>query len=434
MSTQPGDSPERTAAMPDPDAGEPPPPMRVLIFETDHHGHRLVYVRHLLEALEALPVEVTVLLSRDAQQSPEFDAHLGPIVEAGGVTVLCSEPVIRGHPRTVARQRLRALRDAVARLRPDHVYLPTADGLAQAMGVDQLRRPRWGTEFEAVMHRGAFAYPYPTRRQRLQAWLGLRMLRLAPLGRVHFVDWLPYARLQREGGDLSRRTGLMPDPIDPAPPVDPNAARRGLGLPIEGRYIGCAGQINARKGIDHLLHAFAAAPRRPDDRLLLVGRHEPAIKRRLQTDYAPLCERGTIWSIDRFVSAEELHLAMCAMNVVCTPYPCHRGIASIVVRAAEAGRPVLGSDFGWIGATLPRFGLGWTTPVTDRAAFAAAIEKCLDAAPAYRPSEAARRFTAFHTVANFQATLTARLRERLGLPGTDALRPWEWVEAATPGA
>ena len=134
--------------------------------------------------------------------------------------------------------------------------------------------------------------------------------------------------------------------------------------------------------------------------------------------------------IDRYVSEETFNLGLNAADVVCTPYPRHIGSSGIVVRAAAMERPVLASEYGWVGAVTQAFRLGQTCPVDNLDQFAMKIRESLDDAPTYRLSEGGRRFVSFHTLRNFSAHLTVRILARLGHQPTTALMPWEDVMAA----
>src|SRR5690606_7657828 len=160
----------------------------------------------------------------------------------------------------------------------------------------------------------------------------------------------------------------------------------------------------------------------------LVGAHEKEIKDLLAGPYADLVRAGRIISIDRFVESDELGAALKAMDLVCTPYPRHVGSASIVIRAAAAGRPVVGSRYGWVKWAIERFGLGRTCNVENTDELAAALQAELEQAASFRLTSAAERWLAYHTPENFAATWTARVRERLGLPPAAAQHTWEWVE------
>jgi glycosyltransferase involved in cell wall biosynthesis len=184
--------------------------------------------------------------------------------------------------------------------------------------------------------------------------------------------------------------------------------------------------LDARKGIDLLLQAFADAALPPGDRLLLVGRADPQIRSLLDGRFAPLVRDGRVIVFDKYVTDEELERALLASDLVATPYPRHIGSASIVIRAAAAGRPVLGSEFGWSGYVIPKFGLGTTCDVTDPRAIAGSLAAAMETAAAFRLPPAGERFVRFHGLDNFQAAWTFRLRQRLGLPPGD-YRSWDWV-------
>ena len=201
-----------------------------------------------------------------------------------------------------------------------------------------------------------------------------------------------------------------------------------MGLPEDGRYIGCFGVMVERKGIDLLIGAFAAAQLADTDRLLLVGKHSESILAMLNRDHSNLIRTGRIVSVNRFVEVQQMLDSFAAMDLVCTPFRRSESISSIVIRAAAAGRPVLGCDHGWIKSIVPTLGLGWTCNVHDHDALGQAIAARLDDARQYAPKPTAERFVEFNSPANFNAAWVARLRQRLGLPA-DATRI-EWSSVA----
>jgi glycosyltransferase involved in cell wall biosynthesis len=423
--------------------------MRVLVFEPVWAGHRLHFVSMLLPGLVETGADVTVALGREAPGTAEYRAHLAPLLEesaegvvAGRVRADAWIPPARHGKLSYARDALGALRQSIARARPDFLYVPTADGLSQLLGVAGMlgRRtlPR-GLHSEALLLRGSFAYPAAGWRQRVQARLSwAAAAQAAPWSVLYHLDPIVYDRERRDRSTEaeSGHLRLMPDPVEgrkPSPARDASRAEilRRLGVPPDGRYVGTAGLLDRRKGVDLLIRAYADARRRGQladtDRLLLVGRPDPAIAAMLSGETEPMVRSGHVQVIDRFLDTADFVDAISAMDLVVTPYPRHIGSASIVIRAAALGRPVLGSDFGWIGYVVPRFGLGRTVNVNDPAAFAAELAQSLDDSPAYRPPEAARRFAQFHTPENFRATWTEVLRERLGLPPAPGRVTWDLV-------
>jgi glycosyltransferase involved in cell wall biosynthesis len=407
--------------------------MRVVVYEPDPEGHRFAYLAHVMPALALLPCEPILLTTPAAAKAPEFALHLGPHAHRFAVD---NSTTILAKPRTLGRlrQQWADLVRAVRRVQPAHLYVAYGDGLVQIAGLERLlvRRP-WSdaTEAEVLLLRGGYTYGAANVQKRLRAALSPALIRRGPWNRIHHINPDDVAVLSRGESEAAGRYRLMPDPVEPPSAASKTEARRALGIPDTGRYIGCAGMINKPKGIDLLLAAYQLAQRdlHENDRLLLAGRVAPEIRTILEHQFADDMQRGRVVLVERHLRGTEMNLAVAAMDVVCTPYPTHIHSASIVIRAAAAGRPVLGSAMGWMERTINRFQLGNVCDVSDSQAFAQAIIASLDAAERFAPTEASGRFAAFHSAENFTAHLTARLRERLGLPPVERVE-WEWVMAA----
>lgn len=235
-----------------------------------------------------------------------------------------------------------AFRRSVERVRPGYICVPFADGLSQMLGAARpLGSRRWkrGAEAEALLMRGAFAYPGLALRRRLYAHANWRAATWAPWDAVHHLDPIIVEGARRTGNRLARSITLMPEPVEPPATADRAAARRALGIPEDGRYIGCLGIIDLRKGCDLLVRAFARARLGPADRLLLAGDHDRAIRDLLAGPHAADVRAGRIISLDRFLSPEDFGRAVRAMDLVCATYPEQIGSASTVVRAAGRRAP-----------------------------------------------------------------------------------------------
>jgi glycosyltransferase involved in cell wall biosynthesis len=402
--------------------------MRVLVFEAGSGGHSFNYHRLLLPAVSELADEVIVVLRQDAVASEFAQVQLRAMPDG-----IRWEPSVRKPTGSLINRQLafrRAMRDAVHRHKPDHVYVPTADpvsqlsGLAAAFGQRDIPR---GVEAEAALHRCGFAYPTSSPTKRAMRQLGYWAHARAPWTRVFNVDVIAYEWVQSHGGEFADRNFLLPDPIEVGPEINKSDARRELNVPTDGVLIGCVGAINERKGIDCLLAAFKKAELPPSSRLLLAGNHEPRIRELLKADYADLVRVGRIVSVDRYLSVDELHRAIGAMDLVCTPYMHQIAIASITLRAVAANRPVLAADDRWCGRMVPAFGMGWTSNPRNVDQFAAAIRTSLEAAPSWRRSEACDRLLRFHAPENFTAVFTQRLRERTGRVQQAATISWDEV-------
>ena len=417
--------------------------MRIMIFEPAYQGHYFVYLKHMLpELIELVGARQVVLQTSDpALTSVEMKTLIAPI--AGGIDVRGGIPEqwqTSGAAGSARRtdEMLRAARDA----RAEHLIIPAADGIGHSLA---LRRGRSGgvpagVTSEGLFMQGTFLYPRTSMSDRVRQRLKWEIGRRAPFTYMHHLDPAVYEWERARARDRTRfgeRWSLMPDPIEPPRGLSKLEARRELGVPEDGRLIGCAGVIDLRKGCDLMVRAFARANLSATDRLVIVGPHKPEMRGLLEGEFRPLLASGRLISIDRLLRPDELADSLSAMDLVCTPYPSHSGSASIVIRAAATPRPVLGSNFAWLGRTIPTFNLGWTCDVRDPEAFALAMGRALEDAEAWRPTGAGRRFVEFHDYRNFKLCASRGTRQLMGLPAHGSQRNWEWVleavEASAPG-
>jgi glycosyltransferase involved in cell wall biosynthesis len=409
--------------------------MNVLLVEPTAGGHRLNIAGLLLDALARLPgVAVTFDTAPDAPASPQFRDWIAP--RLAGVTLRTTMPVQRV---LFERGWVGRVIDAIARsaieANADHVLIPTGDGTFQLAAQRRLlgrfkRRP--GVEFEAMMLRGKFAYDRtPTLRDRAEHAAWFAAMAATPFDRIHHMDPVIFDAAVARAPRLTRKLRRIPDPVDPIEAdLTVEQARAKLGLPTDGRMLGCVGGLQLRKGIDLLIRSFArnvAAGRlRDDDRLLLVGVPEQGVDAILDGEAKPLVDAGRIVAVRRFVDDVAMSNALSAMNLVVTAYPGHVGSASITLRAAAQRRPVLADKFGWCGAIVPRFELGTVVDVLDAGAFDRGMVEALDASVGYVPGRRSEQLVRYGAVANFQAHWMGRLRERLGLPPEPKVT---WAEA-----
>jgi glycosyltransferase involved in cell wall biosynthesis len=408
------------------------PNVRALVIEQAHHGHPYTYVRRLVEALRELTSDIVVALTPQGIASPEFRTHLAEAVKDAQVLAMIRRP--RPGIAKPAWDAAMNIRRAVREVKPDVVYVPTADGIAEATGLVALAGiraiPR-GVHAEALMTRLTFAYPGDAQRRSVPVSFAMAGLRHAPFHTIHLVDVLAFDWLQQHGGKLAARFRVAPDPVDDFQKLTRADARKRLEIPVDGRYIVCPGILIARKGIDRLAAAFLAGGLPAGDRLLLCGPVGPEIQEMLQqSPFTDAIEQGKIVVVDRVLGAQELGWALCAADLVACPYPWQPHPSSIAVKALACERPVLGADNLWLGYMVPRFGMGWTTPVNDPAAFAQAIRQSLDNAAAWQPTQAGRRLVQFQSVENFKACWMQGIRSRMGLPALPLPTSWQWVSEA----
>jgi glycosyltransferase involved in cell wall biosynthesis len=402
--------------------------LRVVIHEPKFRGHSLAHVARIAPAALEAGAQVTLALSQEALKSPEFATLIQPLAARVEVDAwMGPEP---GAGRAAAMERAARVHQSAVRSRAEHVLIPHADLLIMGGFMSRLAgrgfAPR-GVPVEALFFTAGLVDKGTSAAARLKRALNFQAAKHLPLYRAHHLDPRVIERLAGHPG--AERAGywrLMPDPVEAPDQFDRAIARKRLGLDQAGKFVGCVGVIDERKGCDLLINAFVAANLPSEWRLLLVGSHDEPIRRLLSTTHVQLVGAGRIVSIDRFVSTPELMDALVAMDLACTPYPSQNASASIIIRATAARRPVLGADFGWIEHMVPRFGLGWTCDVLDQAAFIRALRESCEKSASWQISEAAERFVRFHSPVNFQAAWVREIRARRGLAGLPE-RTWSWV-------
>ena len=400
--------------------------MRVMLFEPQFAGHNLVYARHITEALLSHGIQVTLLTSRQAFESDEFRYHWSDI--SSNVHVLPSDGFKtkeEGRGRGIRVQgpsglwsSLRVLYQGLRQTNPQHLYIPFGNPLSHVLGLPNpvssyLRRHR--IESEIVLLFGKYSYPHKDFNSRLKQNVALRLLSRGPWRRIHHIVPHAVATMHQFNKRLGQIARLLPDPIDPPPGFSKIDARKQLGLEPSAKFISLVGLVEQRKGIRDLLQAIQQAESllAADAKVLLAGKQSAEARDILSNDFPLLSQSGRVVSLDRHLSQSELWAACIASDVITTPYPHHPYSASILIRAAAVGVPVLANRIGWMEDVTKNHQLGWICNTRNPEEFAKAISTAFQRADDYRPSKTARDFVEFHSVANFQSLITERLRERL---------------------
>lgn len=407
--------------------------MHLLIFEPRVTGHHLVFVKHLIEDTVGLVDRLSVALPIDADRCEEFSHQLLPL--ANQAEIRCEIDVAPA-VSSIARGRnlLEELDALLQRVRPDHVWLPSGDTLATYGGLARIAwnwRPPRATVCECGLVYSAFHQGAEGWRTRLARTMQRRLVLASPWTRLLTNDFLlrDFVRIRHPAA--ANRLALLPDPIAAFPSISKSEARRRLDLPDNGRIIGSAGSFasNPRKGVMELVRAFALNPGPKTDRLLLAGRMGPSLTAQVESEFGALLAERRMLLLNRYLSDEELHWSLAAMDVVCVPYQKHTGLSAIAIRAAEAGRPVLATDSGWLGAIVSRFALGWNIQSFTPDLFARDIAHSLDRAEDYALSSAARRLLEYCRPRNYTRIWQARLLERMGRPADQGRLDWDQVLA-----
>jgi len=387
---------------------------KTLVFEPSLAGHRANYVAiHTKEFLE-LGAEVCLAVPENVLDQPEGKAFLSDVLPHTRYIPL---PPLGNRTSSLAnaKAKLGLLRESVAKCQPGHCFVPYADGISQAWGMSPRPKslfPR-AMPIEGLMMQGKFAYPKLGWKQKLSAEASLYFQRRAPWTRLHHLDPLAFNRIDKLSPS-STQYCLIPDIIERRPFIEASHAKQKLGIAADRYLVVCPGAVNAHKGSDTLIDAVLAMDTSIPVQLMLFGKHSPEIKAKLKD-----LDDARVVSVDRFSTPEEFDLLFAAADLISVCYPRHIGSASILLRAAAAGKQVIASDFGWIGWATNKFRLGQACDATSPDAIKDLIQECFaskNESSSGQQLSLAEHFVNYHSVSNHLAHWTRLYRQLHGLP------------------
>jgi glycosyltransferase involved in cell wall biosynthesis len=405
--------------------------MRVLLFEQFHGGHYFNYLHALIPALAAQQLDVVVALTpraAKAQGSPRQ-----ALAQLPGVQWI--EEVAEVSPALPLKARLqsaRELRRMIDRVKPDYTLVPSADSTGLGMALSGLsgRAGRWADRLEPTFHYG-YGRSAASLKQKAKEALYQWTYRLQPTQRINFVNFQYWEDFVARFPALRERARLVGDPVPQPEHIGRLEARRLLGIPEDGRYIGLLGGLDTRKAVIPLVKAFRRAQLSSTDRLLLGGRLDPSYRAWLQASQQDLIAQGRLILIDRFLSDQELAHGYEALDVATPVYHEFPGLASLALKAIAAQRPILVNRLGWSARLVDTFKVGAAVDLADEVDMSRTMAETLDAAASHQQDEATRRLLAFHHEQNFAALMLEGCLQHAGLP-SKAVR-WDWVMQACGG-
>ena len=265
-----------------------------------------------------------------------------------------------------ARMQGQILKNSLNELKPTHCLLLDFDHFQLSLS--------FGLRFKhPVSISGIYFRPFLRAGQRIRLQDGLsdfarymrkRIFLAAALRNPHFECLFsldPY--FAEEYSSPTVRVLPLPDGVEPQlPSISPSETRRKWGVESERRLALFFGSLAERKGVTQTLDAVRLLSRENQTKLCLalVGHVAPAYQDALieQLDILKKSSRVQIVKALRFVSDTEMINLFSASDLILLPYQRHAGSSGILVRAAQAGKPVLGSNYGLIGRYIRDFGLG----------------------------------------------------------------------------
>lgn len=273
----------------------------------------------------------------------------------------------------VARMAVRRLHAALASLEADAVLVNCLPNLAAAEAARRLGRP-WLWHMREILPPGA----------RRRWWAG----RMGRSG-ASFVAVSEAVRMwiHEERPELPVRVvynGVhLPVTVD-----SPAVARRRLGLPEAGVWVGYLGQLAPHKGVMVLLEAAAAAiAQHPELCLLVAGPGSPREQRELRVRAWTLPPHRCVLMQPRRDASE----LIAACDILCVPTLTPDPAPRAVIEGMAAGRVVIGAPTGGIPELIEHHDTGLLLDAVEAQRLAAALLAVARDAPLrQRIGEAAR--------------------------------------------
>lgn len=380
-----------------------------MIYELWGSGHRYQYVRELVIALSEITQDIILVTSFSGNQSLEFHIHLEDISNL----FLLDNEYNNNKPSLWSASG--HLVSTVKKHDPKHVFIPTANGLIQYLGVRLflgLGNPIKNTEIEIMLMSGGIFQGW---RDKIWGKLWRFFTKRANCTVVHVLYPLQKQVYSSQVQKIADEILLTPEPVSADEDYGKITARKKLGIPTDGQYIVAVGGIDKRKGADYLLEAFFNIKDFKNIKLLLAGKMSMELKELLDNHYQE-ADKSNLIIFNDYLTEDQFTAAFLAADIICLPYRHSESSSGIAVRAAANRRPMLTSNTGWVGRTIPDFQLGITCDVTNPIEFSESIINTLDLAETYQLTKSGQFFINYHTVKNFRAHWMKRIRQRLNQP------------------
>lgn len=372
---------------------------RFLVFEHSLRvsGHRLSYASLVAQAFPDAEVVVALpdVLLEDLRHSEFFDGN-----------------VIHHYPSkqtdsffAYGLHSFRALRKLMVDLRPDHVLVPTADGMALIGSAIRflpcMALPKIPIDIALMVGRKPkHGLSFPRKILNEAKW---KVILSGPWRRIFLMDPMSFAEL-----DTNPRVMLSPDPVPSVSSLDRGDSRSRLGIDREIRLIVSPGSQDVRKGADELLNGFMNANTASDVYLLMIGKFSRDVSELVES-YRQHPKFKNVIQLNKFVDEATFVDAILAADLVATPYRNTARPSGVVSRAIAWGIPILGSYSGWIKWAIDEYGAGFPIRRNGPLGFERSIEYAVENLKDWSPTETAKTFSSFNTVDNYQEMWRAAL-------------------------
>jgi glycosyltransferase involved in cell wall biosynthesis len=399
----------------------------LMLFDLSVRGHHPNYIQQLIlhrydkPRFKTLYVVVSPNFLQEHPQVVELAQPLGDAVQfvaisaAEQASLLTSKAAIARNLKNIQEWRLCC--QYAKKLGVDHclvMYLDTYF-LAIAAGL-QPHCPFSGIYFRPTFHYNSFKQhtERQSRKAKLQqGWekfiLG-RVFHSAQARTIFSLD--PFVEPFLNPNAAPGRFCYLPDPVDLTAFGQlvkvHSELRSQLGIEAHRQICLTFGALTTRKGIYQLLDAVAQLPEQVCAQLCLLFVGESKIKSELEQRIEVLCAQRPVQVVRRyeFIRDEEIPLYFQLADLVSALYQRHVGSSGILLLAAAAQKPVLGTDYGLMGELIRRYQLGLAVDSAQPDAIALGLQQWLSREPqALSNPELMRTWANENSAENYAATI-----------------------------
>ena len=356
---------------------------RILLFDSNIEGHHADYLAHLINYWTENKLQGELLIATNNLFAEKY-AQIEPQSWATNVKLISIDAAELAKLEKLAPMQRsftewNLVKKYIAEFNPTHLVLMYFDIFQLAIGLES----KVGCEVSGIYFRPNFHYEISGFKHRLNQLLKKGMIQNAL--QKHFVKHLfsldssavKYANSFKHGAKLlpiSHPVKLYHISKD-----ELTSARKFYKIPANKHVFLLFGFLDGRKGIAQLLDALKLMSAHELDKMvvLLVGPTPTGFKEEVQNYIASLNNSVEIITHFEEVRGRNIQTLFEISDYILALYQQHIGMSSVIVRAAVSQKPLLSSDYGFMGKMVKDNHLGAVVDSSSPEAIAQLLQKAL---------------------------------------------------------
>lgn len=339
--------------------------IQTIIYESDHTGHRLDYVSHLVRFVKAEPVSTqsTYLFLLHSELIKKL-SNSGLDLE--GLNMEAISNLYEGE-RWQNFLLLKDLREQLRKYRNcTSVALLNFDRFQYSLPVYPLKADVRTIWFRPMIHQ-----PSNTFKEKLKVFgktvlLNIVAARINTSSKVFILNDSSGTRSMNQKHLISKNKvfNFLPDPVDTDffLDIDPVEARKQLNLDTNKPVFLFIGSIDEKKNVPKSLEALGQSKELESAQVLIVGKVNSSYRQELYGFIDEFKKRNPHLEItmdDRYISQEEFHRYVLASNAILMVYRDFYSSSGIFGFACMYRKPVITSNIGLVGQLVKEYKIGY---------------------------------------------------------------------------